>query len=227
MKNKLKFLALSLCFAMTLSLYACGESTDDSTSEPAQETAEATADETGEVPEEDADYCIYSADCSVSGPYEELGDLTEQIVKSLRLNLPEEYDNAGAMEVEATAQESGPVDITGATIDAPEGWNVESSSEKSVEYSNADIMYSSVDIDYMTNTQSAEEWINSYDGNFGGGNEIDQVTIGDITYYHFSPVDGQEVLTTDGTEEGTVLHIYSMSASLDEITPLLETITLK
>lgn len=172
-------------------------------------------------------HCKYELVNSISGPIDENLELIEQISESIRLTLPSAYDNAEEMPLEDEATASGTIDITGATIEAPEGWKLEDSAEKSAEYSNPDIHGSSVEFNYSTMTKSAQEWAQALDGNFGGGNTIDQVTIGENTFWHLSPVDGQDYLIIDGTEEKSVIKISTMSISLDQAKPLIETLKLK
>lgn len=185
----------------------------------------------GTASKENGDYDSEFTTCTVRivGPIEEDQETVEAILSSVRLDLGSEYDEVkNALEAEPTADEpAGEIDITGATIEPPEGWNVRSSSDRNVELTNVDVLSSIVRVIYKTQTQSAKDWASSYNDNFGGGLKIDQVTIGGNTFYHLQPSEGQEYLLIDGKESGTVIEINSFSCTVDEMKPLVETLKLK
>ena len=185
----------------------------------------------GTAAKENGDYDSEYTTCTVRvvGPIDEDKETVEAILDSVRLDLGSEYDEVkNALEVEPTADEpAGVLDVTGATIEPPKGWNVTSQMETSIQLTNVDVLSSKVTVRYMTQTQSAKDWASDYNKNFGGGLAIDQVKIGDNTFYHLQPAEGQEYLLIDGKESGTVIEINSYSCTVDEMKPLVETLKLK
>ena len=130
-------------------------------------------------------------------------------------------------EEETTEALTGELSVEGATIEAPDGWTAEQTTAKEIKISKDDKKGAYIKINYSTNSDNAEQWAHNYDENYGGGNTIDQVTVGDYTFWHVAPVEGQEFLMIDGTEEKSVIKISSMSLGLDEFKPIVETLKVK
>ena len=138
-----------------------------------------------------------------------------------------EATEAETEEETTEAALTGELDVEGATVEALDGWTAEASGTKEIKFNKDGEKGAYVKINYSTKTKTAEEWAHSYDENYGGGNTIDQVTVGDYTFWHLCPVEGQEFLIVDGTEEGSVIKFSSMQLGLDDIKPIVETLKLK
>lgn len=130
-------------------------------------------------------------------------------------------------EEETTEALTGELDVEGATIEALDGWTAEQTTSKEIKFNKDGEKGAYLKINYSTNSDNAEKWAHNFDENYGGGNTIDQVTVGEYTFWHVAPVEGQEFLIVDGTEEGTVIKFSSMRLGLDDFKPIVETLKLK
>ena len=198
---KKKVFALVLSSMLVMSMAACSDKAEETTAA----TTEATTEAATEASEE--------------------AEATEAT---------EEETEATEAETEETTEETteaaldGEIDVyEGAvTFEAPEGWTVESVNKTEAKVTKDDIKGSYVKVGFSTKTCTAEEWASKYDENYGGGNTIDQVTIGDHTFWHLCPVEGQEFLLLDGVEEGTVIKITTMKLTLEDVTPFVEILSI-
>ncbi len=185
----------------------------------------------GTAKKENGDYDSEYTTCTVRvvGPFGEDQETVDAVLDSIRLDLGSEYDDVkNGLEAEPTADEpAGVLDLTGATIEPPKGWNVKSQTETNIELTNVDVLRSSVRFTYKTQTQSAKDWASDYDKNYGGGHEIDQVKIGDNTFYHLKASDSQEFLLIDGKGSGTVIEVNCLFCTVDEAKSAVETLKLK
>ena len=178
----------------------------------------------------DYDHEFTTCNIRVVGPFAEEQETVEQVIDSVRLDLGKEYSDEvkNGLEDELTADEpAGEIDLTGFTVEPPEGWNVKSSSETMLSVTNVDILNSDVKFSYKTQTQSAKEWIEDYNENYGGDNKIDTVDIGGMTFYRIKPADDLTLLTLDGKEKGTIVDIQLISCKVKEAEPVLKTIKFK
>ena len=139
------------------------------------------------------------------------------------------WDDEDDTEEEDASDDSSSMDeieLKGASVTIPSGWTVD-------DYDGdhkATLKCDSIDrgklkiYDYDGSSGSAEEWIHDLDEGFGGGNNIEQVTAGDNTFWHFTHDNG-EYFTIDTAD--AYIDIETTWYTTDDVMDVLENINIK
>ena len=182
-----RILTILMAAMLLLALAACG-------SQPAEEAAEETEAAAGELEE----------------AAEEIAEEAEETAEA----------------VESEFISDGQVHLKFADVALPTGWTpvsiygheVTFERDEKVPTDDPDFFLTrKLTISSTSSTKTAEEQIADLDSNFGGGNAIDTVTIGDVEWVRMIPdgVSDQFYLATD-TSEGTTVEVSGMFAQLDD-----------
>lgn len=135
----------------------------------------------------------------------------------------------GAKAVAADIDEkknAGEIEIQDATIKLADGWYADSSDDRKAKLKNDDLGKGYVEVSNLPNAESAAAESNKTNENFGGDKPIDTVTINGQEFTRLIINDTQFILLTD-TSGGSVIKIYGMHFSMDQVTDQLELIEIK
>ena len=121
---------------------------------------------------------------------------------------------------------AGEIEIQDVTINLADGWYADSASERKVKLKNDDLGKGYVEVSLLPNAESAEAESVKINENFGGDKPLDTVTINGQEFLRVIPNDTQFILLAD-TSGGSVIKIYGMHFSMDQVTEQLELIEIK
>ena len=136
----------------------------------------------------------------------------------------------GAKAVAAELEEkknAGEIEIQDCTIKLADGWYADSSSDTKAKLKNDELGNGYVEVSCLTIAESAEAEREKLNSNFGGDKPLDTVTINGQEYYRLIPNDTQFILLADTSAGDSVIKIYGMHFSMDQVTDQLELIEIQ
>lgn len=129
---------------------------------------------------------------------------------------------------QASVRDTKEINLSGVNVKVADGWHPEEITDISCNLKKDDVG-STTGMTMAINCSgaygSAEQWANTFRGNYAGASEITTVQVGSTTYYRFDPAPDQFQLFAD-SPAGTAVNIYGSGGSYDLAVAQLEKITL-